>query len=385
MNKISLMVVIMGGFFWPLVASAQLQAPAGYLKGSLTLKTSDTSTDCPAVNVYQGALDIPSKYQQSEKAKDVIDDDNEARYQAMSAPMSDLQQLSASLTDKIFKGKGRESDLQCLRQHWLAWAKAGALLQPTKQPVGKAIRKWTLGAISANYLKIKLNLAADDPRFPKAEQQELERWLGLVASEVMIDYSHRKPEQINNHDYWAGWSVITTAVVLNRQDMFDWAGAIYLNAMAQINADGLLPNELKRRSRALSYHNFALQPLVLIAAFGEANHQPWMQSQQAALHRLAALVISNIDDNSAMTRDAGSAQVKEDLREHSRLSWLAPYIATSGDTAWLPLLKSLPTLRTTRLGGDLTYLYLRNEPGLADKQACVVIGTTIPNSMEQQS
>ena len=37
----------------------------------------------------------------------------------------------------------------------------------------------------------------------------------------------------------------------------------------QINADGELPNELKRRSRALSYHNFALQPLVLLVFAGE--------------------------------------------------------------------------------------------------------------------
>jgi len=298
--------------------------------------------------------------------------------------MTELQQLSASLTDKLFKGKGKEQDLQCLRQHWLAWAKEGALLQPTQSAVGKAIRKWTLGAISANYLKIKLNFPENDSHFPKVEQQELEGWLGLLADEVILDYRDRKPEQINNHDYWAAWGVITTAVVLNRQDMFDWSGAIYSDAMSNINADGTLPNELKRRSRALSYHNFALQPLVLLAAFGEANGQHWLSSENAALKRLATLVIQNLDDSTPLAKAANKAQVKESLREHGRLSWLAPYIATSGDKAWLPLLKSLPTLKTTRLGGDLNYLYMRNELGLTDKPAHKVIGTMLPNSKEKQ-
>ncbi len=370
--------------FWAGSVNATLQTPSGYLNGPLEFKSSDKADDCPPINVYKGELDIPSKYVQTKKSKDVIDEDNEARYKALSAPMTDLQQLSASLTDQLFKGKGKEQDLQCLRQHWLAWAKAGALLQPTKSAVGKAIRKWTLGAISANYLKIQLNLPESDSHFPKNERQELERWLGLLAGEVMIDYSNRKPEQINNHDYWAAWGVITTAVVLNRQDMFDWSGAIFLNAMSKINADGSLPNELKRRSRALSYHNFALQPLVLLAAFGEANGQHWLSSDNAALQRLATLVINNLDDSSSLAQAAKETQVKESLREHGRLSWLAPYIATSDDKAWLPLLKSLPPLKTTRLGGDLNYLYMRNELGLTDKPAHKVIGTMIPNSKEQQ-
>jgi poly(beta-D-mannuronate) lyase len=376
-------LVIFG--IWAGTVNAALEAPSGYLNGPLEFKLSDKADDCPVLNVYRGELDIiPSKYVQTKKSKDVIDDDNEARYKKRSAPMTELQQLSASLTDKLFKGKGKEQDLQCLRQHWLAWAKAGALLQPTKSAVGKAIRKWTLGAISANYLKIKINLPENDSHFPKAERQELESWLGLLADKVMQDYSNRKLEQINNHDYWAAWGVITTAVVLNRQDMFDWSGAVYLDAMTKITPDGSLPNELKRRSRALSYHNFALQPLVLLAAFGEANDQHWLNSNNAALRRLATLVIRNMNDSTSLAQTVNKTQVKESLREHGRLSWLAPYIATSGDKAWLPLLKSLPTLKTTRLGGDLNYLYMRNELGLTDKPVHAVTGTMIHNSKEQQ-
>lgn len=377
----------LGIWFMAAQVQAELLAPGGYLQGPLQLKESGKALVCPAVAVYSGELDLPSKYVQTEKSKDVIDEENDARYKALSAPMSDLQQLSAAMTDRLFKGKGTAGDMACLRRHWLAWAEADALLQPAKTASGKAVRKWTLAAVSANYLKIKLNLPSEDTLlFPKTEQQALENWLAKLAMEVMPDYSNRRPEQINNHDYWAAWGVMATAVVLNRQDMFDWAGNVYQTAMMQITAEGILPNELKRRSKALSYHNFALQPLVLLAAFGEANQQHWLEAKNSALQRLANLVINNVDDSRSLEQAAGAKQADESLREHSRLSWLAPYIAISGDKRWLPLLKSLSSLKTTRLGGDLQYLYLRNEPGLADKQARVVVGTmTIPNNMEQQS
>ncbi|MFH7417029.1 alginate lyase family protein, partial [Pseudomonas syringae group genomosp. 7] len=39
----------------------------------------------------------------------------------------------------------------------------------------------------------------------------------------------------------------------------------------QVDKDGFLPNEMKGRQRALSYHNYALPPLAMIASFDQAN------------------------------------------------------------------------------------------------------------------
>ncbi len=77
-SLISLTGLLLAGF-WAAPANAVLQAPVGYLQGHLTIGVSEQATDCPPLNVYQGGLEIPSKYVQSEKSKDVIDDDNEAR------------------------------------------------------------------------------------------------------------------------------------------------------------------------------------------------------------------------------------------------------------------------------------------------------------------
>jgi hypothetical protein len=59
---------------------------------------------------------------------------------------------------------------------------------------------------------------------------------------------------------------MAASVALNRQDLFNWSVKEYRIAAGQIEADGTLPNERKRRERAAAYHNYALQPLVMIAA-----------------------------------------------------------------------------------------------------------------------
>jgi hypothetical protein len=58
---------------------------------------------------------------------------------------------------------------------------------------------------------------------------------------------------------------MAASVALNRQDLFNWSVKEYRIAAGQIEADGTLPNERQRRERAAAYHNYALQPLVMIA------------------------------------------------------------------------------------------------------------------------
>jgi hypothetical protein len=60
---------------------------------------------------------------------------------------------------------------------------------------------------------------------------------------------------------------MAASVALNRQDLFNWSVKEYRIAARQIEADGTLPNERQRRERAAAYHNYALQPLVMIASF----------------------------------------------------------------------------------------------------------------------
>lgn len=44
---------------------------------------------------------------------------------------------------------------------------------------------------------------------------------------------------------------MASAVILDRRDLFDWAVGQYRHGMAQVTADGYLPRELVRETRAL--------------------------------------------------------------------------------------------------------------------------------------
>jgi poly(beta-D-mannuronate) lyase len=117
----------------------------------------------------------------------------------------------------------------------------------------------------------------------------------------------------NNHSYWAAWSVMAASVALNRQDLFNWSVKEYRIAAGQIEADGTLPNERKRRERAAAYHNYALQPLVM-HRFAQANGVDLLPENQYALQRLANWVLQHDNRN---------------------VDWLAPYCTlTKCDSAF---------------------------------------------------
>ncbi len=355
---ILILLLVVGGTN---VLAAPLVAPSGFTRTGLTLKSGTGKDSCPPVQPYTADLNFPSKYEGDDVAKDTVNDVAQKVYQDRSTPMRDLQKLSSTFSDRLFRGKGYAGDLQCLVNHWTAWANANALLGQPSNHIGNAVRKWTLAAVSTSYLKLRDNL---QPGIAPADRQRIEGWLGGLAEQVRKDYQGRGPDKANNHDYWAAWSVMVSAVVLQRQDLFDWSYGVLVQAMGQVTPEGYLPNELRRQTRALAYHSFALLPLSTLAAFAEANHRPALALNQGAFAKLVAVVVANVDDDAAMVAKVGHPQIKQSLKESGRLAWLAPYESLTHDPALLPLIKQTMPLKSSMLGGDQTWLYLRDQTEL---------------------
>lgn len=351
------------GMMWGCVSvqALTLQAPEGFYQKNIPVAEGKADASCPAIRIYGGTLQLDSKYEQTDPAKDVIDPATEQRYQAAIKPMQDLQVLSEQLSDRLFKGAGSRDDLACIMSHWRGWADAGALLQMDANPVGQAVRKWTLAAVASNYLKLKLNMSG---LMAPTDVAAIDNWIARLATQVRSDYQGRTVDQMNNHDYWAAWSVMTSAVILQRQDLFQWSDGVLVAALEQINTDGYLATELKRKTRALFYHNFALEPLVAMVMFAQKNGQMLTSDQLQALNRLATMVLHNINNPYRITAAAGARQMGEDLRRNGRLAWLAPYEAMTGNVGLRSLIIRLQPLNSSRLGGDQVYLYLRNDAHL---------------------
>ncbi len=136
-----------------------------------------------------------------------------------------------------------------------------------------------------------------------------------------------------------GYATWANAGALDRRDLFAWSLKEYRIAAGQIAADGTLANEQRRRERALAYHNYALQPLVMIASFAAANKVDVTQENHGALARLVNYVLQQKDGD---------------------LEWLEPWCNLSHcSSVTLSRLDASRPLQDRRLGGNLTLLYQR--------------------------
>ncbi len=93
----------------------------------------------------------------------------------------------------------------------------------------------------------------------------------------------------------------------------------------QVDAQGFLPNELKRQQRALAYHNYALPPLAMIASFALANGVDLRQENNGALKRLGDRVLAGVKDPEQFQARNGREQDMTDLKVDSKFAWLEPY------------------------------------------------------------
>lgn len=323
------------------------------IRGSAEMKT------CKGPKPYKGGLIFRSRYEGSGHARDRVNPKAEQAYIHATVQCTQFEKFLATQTDAIIKGKTGGKTLECILTTLLSWAENSDLLGQTKNHTGKAVRKWTLAAISSNLLKIDAVASSYDAN----RYRRIKEWIAQLADQVVLDYSGLPPQKTNNHSYWAAWAVMSSAALLDRQDLFRWSQQIFIQAMNQIDDKGFLPNELRRRSRARLYHNYALTPLVGIAAFLQANDVNPFTFNNKGLARLATTVLRSLDDPDYFTQAAGAVQDEYDLKIKGRLSWLAIFSTLQHDALQtsLPELslaceKFLP-LKSHRLGGDMGFIY----------------------------
>lgn len=340
--------------------AAGLLAPAGFYLAAPPAK--GKAPDCPdAPAPYTGALMFPSKYEGSDAARDKLSTAAYERYLQQTADVHRLETGVAKFVAQYLK-KGHPQSAECALGWLSTWAEADALLSQEYSHTGKSARKWALATVSSAYLRLKFSRS--QPLVGHAEQaHRVEQWLGKLADQVVLDWDGQPLNKRNNHQYWAAWAVMSSAVTLNRQDLFAWSVAQYRHGMQEVDAEGYLPLELSRQTRALAYHNYSLGPLLMIAAFAQANGLDVREDNHGALQRLAERVELGIEDPQSFKNKTGYGQTLDDLHSNSRFSWLAPYCAlyrcSAKTIAWR---RSLEPLSTYRLGGDLTRLFSNQQP-----------------------
>ncbi|HEU5047202.1 MAG TPA: mannuronate-specific alginate lyase [Rickettsiales bacterium] len=344
-------------FFSVQAYADSLHPPPGYYQPVIEKKRESFTCETPPPP-FTGTLAFTSKYQGSGPSQDQLNPQAFAEYQESTKAVDDLEKGIVVMTNKYMK-QGDPQRLECILSWMAAWSDAHALEQPTNDYMGKAVRKWALGSLSGAYLRLEFSRSEPLQAYPE-QNKKIEAWLGRLGEQVMSDWNidSSSSHKINNHYYWAAWAVMATSVVLNRQDMFDWSLKTYDYFTTQVDKDGYLPNELARKTRAFSYHQYALLPLSMIAAFARANNINEASRGNNAIGRVAKVVLKGMDDKSDFEAKTGIKQQTDEITHNSRQAWIPPFCyAEPCFDAVEQRLNTYGVISNTNLGGEVTTIF----------------------------
>ena len=331
-----------------------LVAPMGYHQ--ITETRSNGNYQCERVLPHTGSMNFTSKYSGSDGARNELNDDAYQEYLEASKNIRNFEKIViAGADDFQVDGDGSHAR-DCVMDNLDEWATANALLSDDINHVGQAVRKWALAAASNAYLRVQkssVKLALD-----QEQSQRIEAWFRKLSQGVQDYYSDREPRKVNNHDYWAAWAVMSSAVATQECGDWSWALGKFDEAMGQITAEGYLPKELSREDRALEYLNYAIQPLTMMAVFAEANGNSLYERYRSRFLALASNVVAGLENPQEIASLTGHSQLTGGLYTPWGIAWMRPWSAAWEEVPGMAtFLEEYGPAKNTRLGGDLAFLY----------------------------
>jgi poly(beta-D-mannuronate) lyase len=323
--------------------------------------TSAMPTDClsgipdPIVT-----LKLESIYSQSDQSRSQIDAGAKKVYDGKLKPVRDFTFEITNMANKYVASGGKDvGNAKCALEWLSAWAREDALAQLETRQSNLSVTRIIAGLALA-YTQLPRGL----PGMAVSQRDDIEKWLQRRAEAVMATHGSDKKRKsdVQNHRYWSGLAVASVGVATGRKDLLDWGVESYRIGVCQISADGSLPLELARGSRARDYHLHALMPLVMIAELAEANGLKAYAICDGAIHRLVQFSIEAVEDTSQITKLADEKQVPLPLNEDGtirgdRIAWIEPYLKRFPSQDWLTKLKFKRPLKSSKIGGNLTLLY----------------------------
>lgn len=304
-------------------------------------------------------LKFTSVYTNRNDGFSIVDPKAKEKYKSQIKDIETYEKTIASWS-KRFILDNPSNDSYCAIDWIENWAINNALLDVPVNFQGGSTRKWFLATIASHYslLKERVNI-------PEETQANIENWIDALTQEVITEYSTKlnNTSRHNNHIYWAAWSVIMSSSVLDNHAYFDWAVENTKNGILEIRKNGTLPRELAREARAFNYHVFSAAPLIMIAETAKRNGINLYSYNGGGLHRLVKLIISELNNKqSTLTFLTGKKQDVKNVITPYSLAWLEVYHARFPSSKTKKWLKNYPSMKSRRLGGDMTSLFRTSTP-----------------------
>ena len=338
-------------------AAGTLVPPQGYYAAIDKVKEKAGNFSCDAIPApYTGQLQFRSKYEGSDKSRSTFNADSDEAFKDATKSITTLERNISKVVMQYMRD-GRPEQLDCALNILTTWAKADALESTDFNHTGKSMRKWALGSMASSYLRLKFS-DSHPLATRQQESQLIEAWFSKLGTQVVSDWDNLPMDKTNNHSYWAAWAVMATSVATNRKDLFDWSVKEFRVGANQVDSTGFLPNELKRKQRALAYHNYALAPLAMIASFAQANGMDLRPENNGALKRLGDKVLAGTLKPDDFAARSGESQDMTDVEKDNKFAWLEPYCSLySCAPDVLDRKHKMEPFKNPRLGGDLTKVY----------------------------
>ncbi len=311
---------------------------------------------CPKTPQSIHHMQYTSVYTDRNHGVSIVDKKAKQKYRKEISALKKYEIQIHKWIEQTFKQRNKDNKPLTCSLKWLSdWAKKDSMLRGKTNFQGEAVRKWTLASFSSFYLQIK-NLNGSSPK----QKKEIENWLEKIGNQVISDYK-KHPEsksRHNNHMYWAAWSVMITGVAINNKHFYKWGLNEYKKGILDIQADGTLPHETFRESKAFLYHIFATAPLIMMAETATRNGTNMYEYNNGALHQLVGLTLQELDNNQAYLRK--KTGVKQNLTgavTPATLAWLEVYNARFKKLAIEKRLKKYRPMVQRRIGGDMSRLF----------------------------
>lgn len=268
---------------------------------------------------FVGELLFQSKYLSTSRFKDRV---VKARQQQYLTQINDIRRFERYIYSLLieYQTGNNIGAVYCIFTALYDWARHDAMLSPRRNTTGKAVRKWFLTSIVSVFTQMEAN--HDLPRyFDNKHVNVIKFWLYRLSVRVVSDYSYRKPQSINNHDYWAAYGVLLASITLKDQALYCWSFMKFQQGIHRIDDDGFMRNEINRGRLAMYYQNFALQPLIMMAVFFKHHQQLHTRDEnliRAAVNRL----VGGVRDPSLFFVRTGHVQEFQKLLNSWNLVWL---------------------------------------------------------------
>lgn len=333
-------------------ATAKIEPPfSPRMPSDLSAGKSCAAPPAPIVS-----LKVISKYGNDGPMRDTVDPDADRAFEAQMAPIRKFAQSVVKMANR-YTQDGRAADARCALTWLNAWAEGKALTEMSN-PNAQFERAQIVTGLGIALIQISPAVEGD------ARLATVTRWMSGLATSTDAFFSATRDKlrgSRNNHAYWAALASAAVAVVADDRKLLDWAVKTYKDGVCGATAQGGLPLELTRGKKALEYHLFALNALVPIAAFAEANGIKAYSICDGALSRIVQFTLQSVADPSAIAAAAGKPQepFPKGLPPAQSVAFLELYRRAFPEAPIDARLLALRPFVSTALGGNQTLLYGR--------------------------